>query len=435
MLPSRMGTPPTVVREGVMRFVHAADIHLDSPLQNLALQDTDKITKVRRACRDAFEDMIDFCIDREVSFLVLAGDLYDGDNANMQVAVFFRQQLRKLEQAGIRVIIKKGNHDAANPITSDLGLPKNTHIFREDRPETVRFEELRVAFHGQSFRPGQITENLAAGYPRPVPGWLNIGVLHTSLAGNALHDPYAPCRLEDLTSRGYAYWALGHIHKGGVLANAPWVVYSGNIQGRDVRETGPKGCFLVQTEDDRVLSAQHVAFDVVRWHQADVDLDGATRQEDLIERVRASLQEARRQAQGRPCVVRIRFTGRTELHALIGAYPNKLRHMFADLANEIAMDEIWIEKIRNDTQPARPRPADGGNETVSELIRLMHEIASDAASIGPALEKELTPLKAKLPEGLKELPALDLLADPGRVREALLRLEPRIAARLAGEEV
>src|SRR5262249_54730385 len=156
-------------------------------------------------------------------------------------------------------------------------LPDNTRMLREDRAETVVFADLPqpTAIHGQSFRAGPVPENLAAAYPPPVKGALNIGLLHTSLGGHAEPAAYAPCSEGDLRTRGYGYWALGHIHKGAVLARDPWIVYAGNIQGRHARETGPKGCVLVETEDDRVRAAEFVALDSVRWLEQRIDLGGA----------------------------------------------------------------------------------------------------------------------------------------------------------------
>ena len=421
-----------------MRFVHAADIHLDSPLRNLALHEGAPVEQMRLATRAAFERLVDFCIEQQAAFLILAGDLYDHDCPNMQIAVFLRNQLARLGKAGIRVIIKKGNHDADNRITSGLGLPENTRIFRDDRPESIPLDGLPVpvAIHGQSFRPGPVRENLAAGYPAPLPGHLNIGVLHTSLGGYpGEHAEYAPCTLTDLTTRGYAYWALGHIHKGTVLARQPcWVVYPGNIQGRHAKETGPKGCVVVELEDDRIVSVSPVALDVIRWHHVTVDLQGASREPDLLERMRSGLTQARRDADGRPSAIRLTMTGRTPLHAEIERRPNRLRQHALELAGEIAGDDIWIEKIRNDCSPPAGTTNGTPNEAAAELVTLMKEIAGNTAQVGPLLEKELTLLRAKLPEGFKELPALALLQDPGLARDMLARLEPRIAARLAGED-
>lgn len=419
-----------------VKFVHAADIHLDSPLRNLAQHDGAPIERMRRASREAFESMIDLCIEQQVAFLVLAGDLYDHDCPNMQVAVFLRNQLIRLDKEKIRVVIVKGNHDSDNKITSALNLPPNTTILSDKKVDLVRYDDLSVpvAIHGQSFKPGPVKENLAASYPSALSGYLNIGVLHTSLGGYSEHVTYAPCVLTDLTTRGYAYWALGHIHKGEILARDPcWVVYPGNLQGRHAKETGPKGCVLVETEGDRVVSAETVALDVVRWHRIPIDLQNATHEPELVERIRAELGQAHKNADGRLSAIRLVLSGRTPLHDEIEKRPNRIRQTVLELAGEIAGDDIWIEKVRNETT-APTEPASDSTEAVTELIRILRETAGDAARLRPLLEEALGSLRAKLPEELKESSALQIIDDPGLARDALVRLEPQIVARLAGEE-
>ncbi|HWN52819.1 MAG TPA: DNA repair exonuclease [Xanthobacteraceae bacterium] len=420
-----------------MKFVHAADLHLDSPLLALSRQDARQVERMRRATREAFEHLIDLCIEQEVALLVLAGDLYDHDCPNMQIAVFLRNQLRRLEQKGIRAVIIKGNHDADNKITSALSLPANTRMLGERKPETITFDDLpvRIAVHGQSFKPGPITENLAASYPASLRGYYNIGLLHTSLAGTSDHDAYAPCTLEELTTRGYDYWALGHIHKRAVLARDPFVIFPGNLQGRHAKETGPKGCFLVEVDDaGRTVSAEFMPLDGVRWHQAEVDLKGLTIEAELVEGIRGALTQAHRDGDGRPGAVRVVLTGRTLLHPHIERAPHRLRQTTLELAGEISGDELWIEKIVNSTTPLGELVDAMPNEQTHDLVRIMQEIAGNAALVGPLLTKELESLRTKLPGELKELPCLKLLETPGLCSDALDRLEPRLAARLAGEE-
>jgi len=420
-----------------MKFVHAADLHLDSPLLALSRQDARQVERMRRATREAFEHLTDLCIEQEVALLVLAGDLYDHDCPNMQIAVFLRNQLRRLEQKGIRAVIIKGNHDADNKITSALSLPANTRMLGERKPETITFDDLpvRIAVHGQSFKPGPITENLAASYPASLRGYYNIGLLHTSLAGTSDHDAYAPCTLEELTTRGYDYWALGHIHKRAVLARDPFVIFPGNLQGRHAKETGPKGCFLVEVDDaGRTVSAEFMPLDGVRWHQAEVDLKGLTIEAELVEGIRGALTQAHRDGDGRPGAVRVVLTGRTLLHPHIERAPHRLRQTTLELAGEISGDELWIEKIVNSTTPLGELVDAMPNEQTHDLVRIMQEIAGNAALVGPLLTKELESLRTKLPGELKELPCLKLLETPGLCSDALDRLEPRLAARLAGEE-
>lgn len=412
-----------------MRFVHAADIHLDSPLRNLAQYDGAPIEALRSASREAFERLIDLCIEKDASFLVLAGDLYDHDTPNMQVAVFLRSQLAKLGKRGIRVVIKKGNHDADNRITSALSLPDNTTVFLDSRPQTIRFDDLPtpVALHGQSFKPGPCKENLAANYPAPVAGCLNIGVLHTSLGGYGEHAEYAPCSLSDLTTRGYAYWALGHVHKGEILRRDPWVVYPGNIQGRHAKETGPKGCVLVETDGERVRNAVPVALDGLRWHRVETDLQDASSEPEMAERIRDGLVSAYRATDGRLAAVRIVLSGSTTLAHEIARRPERLRQTILELAGEVAGDAIWIEKIENRTV----LPADvADNGQANELFQIMQEVVADPDRIRPALKAMLDPLRTKLPEGMKELEALQIVEDPEQLRTAFARIVPRLAERL-----
>lgn len=419
----------------VFKFLHAADIHLDSPLLSLNLPEPGQVERVRRSCRDAFEKLVDAAIDHKVAFVVLAGDLYDRDAPNMQVAVFLRNQLTRLQKQGIRVMIVKGNHDADNRITSGLALPDNTYVFSDRRAETIYLDHLpvRVAVHGQSFKPGPITDNLAVTYPAPTSDCFNIGVLHTSLSGNLEHDPYSPCKLDDLITRGYDYWALGHIHKSAVLAQEPWVVYPGNLQGRHAKETGAKGCVLVSVEDGHVKGVEPLDLAVVRWHVAEISLADVVAETELVERLRVCLADAISDAEGRPTAVRVRFTGSTALFDLIEGRPRRLLQTVLEIAGEIAGDDLWIEKIINDTAPVDVASNDP-DDTATDLYPILDEIAANPQSVSGAFSDELSALRAKLPEDLKELDAFKLLGDDAAFRNALLKLKPRLRARLAGKD-
>nr|WP_291920186.1 DNA repair exonuclease [Maricaulis sp.] len=226
------------------RFFHAADIHLDSPLRGLAGQEGNAVARVRSATREAFDLLVGRAVEERVDFLVLAGDLYDGDWRDYKTGLFFAKQMGRLKKEGIPVYLLHGNHDAESQITRRLELPDNVHVFGARMPETFALEELKVALHGQSFRQRDITENLVPDYPAPISGNFNIGVLHTGLGGMGGHENYAPCAMEDLVNKGYNYWALGHVHKASVLHVKPHVVFPGNLQGRHARETGAKGASL-----------------------------------------------------------------------------------------------------------------------------------------------------------------------------------------------
>ena len=237
------------------RFLHAADIHLDSPLQGLAGHEGSTAERIRTATRDAFDQLVGLAIQEQVAFLIIAGDLYDGDWRDYKTGLFFVSQVGRLHKAGIPVYLLYGNHDAESQITRRLTLPENVSVFNSRKPQSFRLDDLDVVLHGQSFRQRDVTDNLALTYPEPVAGAFNIGVLHTGLGGMGSHENYSPCSLNELVNKGYDYWALGHVHQAKVLHERPHVVFPGNLQGRHVRETGAKGASLATVENSEIVGS------------------------------------------------------------------------------------------------------------------------------------------------------------------------------------
>lgn len=229
----------------MFKFIHAADIHLDSPLRGLARYEGAPVAELRSATRQALEGLIRTAIEEEVAFVLLAGDLYDGDWRDYNTGLFFASQMSKLRKVGIKVFLISGNHDAQSQITKTIRLPDNVRQLSTRKPETVLLENVGVAIHGRGFATRAVTEDISATYPDARAGYFNIGMLHTSANGREGHEPYAPCTVQGLAAKGYDYWALGHVHKREVLSEDPWIVFSGNIQGRHIREQGAKGCSLV----------------------------------------------------------------------------------------------------------------------------------------------------------------------------------------------
>ncbi len=186
-----------------MKFIHAADIHLDSPLTGLSAYGDAPVELLRSATRNAFSNLVSEAIDESVDFVVIAGDLYDGSWKDYNTGIYFSREMGRLNAVGIPVYLIYGNHDAESDTTKKLLLPANVHAFGASKPHTFRIPELKVALHGQSFKHAATTINLASGYPAPEPGWLNIGVLHTALEGYAEHASYAPCSIAELSAKGY----------------------------------------------------------------------------------------------------------------------------------------------------------------------------------------------------------------------------------------
>ena len=240
------------------RFVHTADVHLDSPLKSLAFRNVDLARVVETATRTAFARTIDLCIEAEAEALVIAGDLYDGATTSMKTAAFLAAELERLAAADIRCFIVRGNHDAASSITRQLDLPSAVHAF-SGRAEAVLFEArdgTPVAVHGLSFRERHAPESLLPKYKPPEPGHLNIGLMHTSLDGAPGHDPYAPTSAADLIAHRFDYWALGHIHQRGVHGDGR-IVMPGIPQGRHINEAGQKSVTLVDLDASDAKLTEH----------------------------------------------------------------------------------------------------------------------------------------------------------------------------------
>ena len=327
-----------------MKFIHAADIHLDSPLRGLSRYEGAPVELMQTATRRAFINMIDLACKEAVDFILLAGDLYDGDWKDYNTGLFFNQQMSRLREANIKVFMVLGNHDASNAITRQLRLPDNVIQFSDQQAETKYLENLGVAIHGQSFANKAITDDLSANYPDAIADYFNIGVLHTALNGRNGHDNYAPCTIPGLLSHGYDYWALGHVHQREIIHEKPWIVFSGNLQGRHVRETGAKGCSLVTVEDvqTRVL---HVSVDVLRWQACTLDVSEITVAEDLLDKAHSAVTKALENAEDRPLALRFVITGTSpinnELHSNSERWLNEIRAV----ATDAGLGKVWIEKI------------------------------------------------------------------------------------------
>ena len=378
------------------RFIHAADIHLDSPLKGLAGQEGSAAESIRTATRQAFDQLVGSAIEEQAAFLVIAGDLYDGDWRDYKTGLFFVAQMGRLNEAGIPVYLLYGNHDAESQITRRLPLPENVHVFDSRTPGSFRLDALNVVLHGQSFRQRDVTDNLALNYPEPVEGAFNIGVLHTGLGGMGGHENYAPCSLDDLVNKGYDYWALGHVHRTAVLHERPHVVFPGNLQGRHIRESGPKGAFLVAVENGEVAELDILHRDVVRWSELSVDLGNATSIGDAIDRIRDAIENAVADAD-RLLACRIRLEGRTRAHGRLLAAEDQLLAEARSFALGQGEGLAWVEKVVVATGPAAgPGLSPEREDAVGELQRMLREAYSD--------ESLLRDLDSDIGEMIRRLP-------------------------------
>ncbi|HVY15292.1 MAG TPA: DNA repair exonuclease [Rhodopila sp.] len=332
-----------------MKFLHAADIHLDSPLKGLASNDRIPGDITRHCTRRAFSNLIDLAIAEDVAFLIIAGDLYDGDWRDYSTGLFFIREMHRLARPCFLI---RGNHDARSLITRNLTLPDNVREFSSRAAQTIHLPEHRVALHGRSFPDRTVPEDLSVAYPDRVPDCLNIGLLHTSAEDPAgEHDTYAPCRIEGLIAKGYDYWALGHIHQRATLhPGEPWIVFPGNLQGRHAHEPGGKGATLVTVRDGAIVGVEHRDLDVLRWAAVDVDLTDTETMAEVAAKLRFELEAATRQADGRPLIVRVTLTGATACHGALAADPHAIDAETRAAAAGIS-GMLHVEKLRLRTTP------------------------------------------------------------------------------------
>ncbi len=379
-----------------MRFIHCADIHLDSPLVGLSGRSREMGDLVRDATRRALGRLVDLAIAQGVDFVVVAGDLYDGDWRDFATGMAFVREAGRLHQAGIPLFLALGNHDAQNRMTAALPLPPNVQVFSSRSPETRAIDTLQVALHGWSYREAAVTHNPLPLFPDPRPGWFNIGVLHTAADGRGEgHAPYAPCHPDQLAAKGYDYWALGHVHQRQALRESPPIHYSGNLQGRHARESGAKGFNLVEVTGGRV-TVTFVAADVVRWRILEVDVTGAPDREAALARVSAALRTALEEADERVLCLRLVLAGRCRAHRMLLADPRELAAECQALGLALG-ERLWVEKVLVRTDPEHDLVLALEREDMAgELLRLVNRLADDPET-HRLLAEELAPLGARLP--------------------------------------
>lgn len=380
-------------------FIHAADIHLDSPLLGLERYEGAPVEQLRKATRRAFENLVELALAEEVLFVLVAGDLYDGDWKDYKTGLFFADQLGRLKEAGIKVYIAAGNHDAGNRMTRQLRLPENAHVFPSRKPETFFLKEHNVAIHGQSYAVQDTTENLARGYPDAAKDYFNIGVLHSCLDGREGHAPYAPCNIGELAGKGYDYWALGHVHTPEIVSQNPWIVFPGNLQGRNIRERGERGAVLVTVDDRHHAVVERRSLDVMRWQYCQINAAEVQTTDQLMGSFVEQLGKIAANAVGRLLALRVEVMGQTQLHDELLADAAHWREEFRAAALG-SSDDIWLEKIKFLTEPlARSALMDGENilGAIEAEVQTAHASDEDIAELEAELKKELSGLLTRLP--------------------------------------
>ena len=407
-------------------FIHAADIHLDSPLAGLSRRDEDFSTLVRGATRRAFSNMVDLAINEGAAFVVIAGDLYDGTWKDQATGQFAIRELARLTRHGIRAVVLFGNHDAESRVSRHFTPPDGVHLLGNQQCETIRFGDIGVAVHGRSYREAATTENIAATYCPPERRIFNIAALHTALGGHEGHLNYAPCSIGELQVAGHDYWALGHVHERSVRAEHPWIVFPGNLQGRHARETGAKGAMVVRVEDGEVRSCVHRACDEARWARVEADVRGARDTGEAVSELRRQLAAAASGADGRPLAARVTILAEGAVGRALRADPAWTDGEVRAAALTVS-EQLWIERVHL-------QAGEGAAGLPPELAHLLAEALEDP-DCARAIAAATAPLIGKLPADVGD-PDVAPLISAARANDvaALVRAaRGAVAARLGGE--
>lgn len=355
------------------------------------------------ATRTAFSAIVDLCISEDVDALLIAGDLYDGDQTSMKTARFLAGELGRLASAEIRTFIIRGNHDALSRVSKELVLPDLVKLFG-GRPEYVLIDrdpsEKPVAIHGLSFANPTAPESLLPKYKPAIPDAINIGMMHTSLGGAPGHDPYAPCSPAELQATGFDYWALGHIHKRAVVSGPTTIVMPGMPQGRDINEDGPKSVTLVTIADDGTVSLEERHTALAEFARVNIDTTGLTEWSELADRITAGLAQARSGSAAPELVARLGFSGETSLAWRMRRDTDLLMAEAEQRAARIG--SLWVEKLELHAVP--PKSAGkSANDPLQELRTLIDATILGSEAYEAALSGMTDNLQAQLPPELRDL--------------------------------
>ena len=419
-----------------LRFVHAADLHLDSPFRGIRNDAPPQVADaLAQATFDAYQNIINMCLRDQVDALLVAGDIYDGADRSLRAQLRFVQGLGQLDAAGIRSFICHGNHDPLDGWEARLDLPEGCVRFG---PEVASFpvfpgEPQRATVHGVSYQTREVRENLSPLFAGAASGTgFSIGLLHANVGSNPDHDSYAPCSVADLAETGLNYWALGHVHTRQVLRERnPVIVYPGNSQGRHPNEQGARGVYLVEVDDYGTVRLEFRAMDVVRWEMLPLDIGALETEQGLIDAATSLAEGALDTAEGRPVVARLILTGRGPLHRWLrsGDSTAAIQEQINDhCANRATW--LWCEGVQLDTASPVDRELVAQREDfVGDLARLAGEMQnSDEAMV--EFRELLQPLysRREVREFLR-----DLVPSDDEIRDLLAAAEDECLAELVPE--
>lgn len=338
------------------KFIHTADLHLDSPFKGITEVAGKFSEEIMSSTFRAFDQVLEYCIELEVDFLIIAGDIFDSDNRSLRAEIYFARGMERLNKAGIKVYLIHGNHDPLNSKQNNYNWPENVYTFPSTGVTRVAYpneEDVAVQIYGRSYPQRFFYENCLPEFAKLHEGKsFSIAIHHSNVDGDKKYDSYAPTSLSEIKKTKYDYWALGHIHHNAILnEREPMVVYSGNTQGRHINERGIKECHYVEVVKNQISDSKWLPTSQIIWEQIEIDITGITRLDQLISLIDKSIEQEQERYQ-RPLILRIILFGRSELYLMLQS-KEQLLEIEDSLNEHYTNSKLWtiIESIQINVEP------------------------------------------------------------------------------------
>jgi len=405
-----------------IKFIHCADLHLDSPFQGLTTKEPSLADRFKHSTNEAFVKIIDLCLAEKVDFLTIGGDTFDGADRSLCAQILLRDQFERLHKANIPVIIVAGNHDPLSDWLSEIKYPENVHLLAGNKVEHVPIEKngkLITTISGISYRVSAVTENLSLKFQAMEKDTVSIGLLHANVGSRKEHAVYAPCTINDLKAGNMDIWLLGHIHTPEVICKKPLILYPGNIQGRHINEDGPRGCYIIKIDSNRRISHEFKPVQNILWKQEEINIKNIVTAIELADLLSDKCEEelSKLTNDEKGIVIRWKLTGSSPLYHEL-TMTDKI-----DETKEILVERffnqtpfIFPESIRLSIKPERQKEDYLNQENfIGDFLRLAGKIENDDQTKNELLEMLNQPLSnrtiRKYLEEVNEKELLDILED------------------------
>ena len=404
------------------RFVHAADLHLDTPFTGIARVAPELAERLRDASLEAFDNLVELTIDRGASFLIISGDIYDGPERGLRAQLRFLRGLERLAEHQVAVFVIHGNHDPLDGWSAIRNWPWNVTVFPGDQVQALAVQsngDRLATIYGISYASNETSENLAVRFVREDAPGIHVAILHCHVLGSEgipseAAAPYSPCSVADLQSIGMDYWALGHIHQRQNLAESPWIVYPGNLQGRSFKssERGAKGAVLVEASTEGIDNIEFLPLDRIRCKELVIDIGAIADIPSLERAIIQRGQSLQEENENRDLLLQITLTGRGGLHDELHRPGNPILGDLLDAVRDEVSERrpfLWFDRITDNSAGVIDRAAIAQRSDFSgDLARMADEMAADPARIR-AITDELMPQlrRARVAQWVPEIESAD----------------------------